>query len=267
MYAIAISGRHGTRSDSAVASYHEAIARDGSPAPPSQVQNPSPLKEAIQTPISRSPSPSRPHSPLRLFAWGIHRSQSRDEPFIPVNPFSSRPRWFRSPSSTPRRPFQDLDLECDDTIRTCLPLPIQCTGLQPQIRTWTSNIAFFLMDTLPRQLYLHALLKLPALYFSRVARIFEDAELSKHEIHRMVQMCIPPENSDNADSGQRGASGTASPIPAAARTDATLPFPDEWVSPAVSPALVRFKHSWEMFVDSLLREWKTLNLVSALLCT
>ncbi|KAI0075404.1 hypothetical protein K474DRAFT_1559655, partial [Panus rudis PR-1116 ss-1] len=128
-----------------------------------------------------------------------------------------------------------------------------------------SNVAFFLTDTLPRQLYLHALLRLPALYFSRVARIFEDAELSKHEIHRMVQMCIPPENGENTNSTQ--GPGTASPIPAAARTDPYLPFPDEWVPPAVSPALARFKHSWELFVDSVLREWKTLNLVSALLCT
>ncbi|KAF8976374.1 hypothetical protein BDQ17DRAFT_1187516, partial [Cyathus striatus] len=35
----------------------------------------------------------------------------------------------------------------------------------------------------------------------------------------------------------------------------------------VSPALVRFKYSWEAFVDSLLREWKTLNLTSALLAS
>ena len=46
-----------------------------------------------------------------------------------------------------------------------------------------------------------------------------------------------------------------------------LPFPEDWNPPAVSPAIARFKHSWEQFVDSLLREWKTLNLVSVLLCT
>jgi len=44
-----------------------------------------------------------------------------------------------------------------------------------------------------------------------------------------------------------------------------LPFPDDWSPPVVSPALIRFKHSWEVFIDSLLREWKTLNVVSALL--
>ena len=48
-------------------------------------------------------------------------------------------------------------------------------------------------------------------------------------------------------------------------TQMPLPCPDEWSPPLVSPALVRFKYSWEAFIDSLLREWKTLNLVSALL--
>lgn len=46
-----------------------------------------------------------------------------------------------------------------------------------------------------------------------------------------------------------------------------LPFPEDWAPPAVSPALARFKNSWEEFIDSLLREWKTLNLVSALICS
>ncbi|KAL1742875.1 hypothetical protein HDZ31DRAFT_42292 [Schizophyllum fasciatum] len=44
-----------------------------------------------------------------------------------------------------------------------------------------------------------------------------------------------------------------------------LPLPDEWTPPNVSPALARFKNNWEGFIDSLIREWKTLNLVSALL--
>ncbi|KAG6894776.1 hypothetical protein C0992_004732 [Termitomyces sp. T32_za158] len=44
-----------------------------------------------------------------------------------------------------------------------------------------------------------------------------------------------------------------------------LPLPEEWTTPHVSPALIRFKNSWEVFVDSLIREWKTLNVVSALL--
>ncbi|KAF9530921.1 hypothetical protein CPB83DRAFT_809825 [Crepidotus variabilis] len=46
-----------------------------------------------------------------------------------------------------------------------------------------------------------------------------------------------------------------------------LPFPDEWTPGSVPPALIRFKHSWEAFIDSLVREWKTLNVVSALLAS
>jgi hypothetical protein len=46
-----------------------------------------------------------------------------------------------------------------------------------------------------------------------------------------------------------------------------LPAPEEWTPPNVSPAMARFKRSWEAFVDSVIREWKTLNIVSALLLT
>jgi hypothetical protein len=41
----------------------------------------------------------------------------------------------------------------------------------------------------------------------------------------------------------------------------------EWVAPNVSPAMIRFKESWETFVESVLKEWKTMNVVSALLLT
>ncbi|KAJ7257248.1 hypothetical protein B0H12DRAFT_1015421, partial [Mycena haematopus] len=34
---------------------------------------------------------------------------------------------------------------------------------------------------------------------------------------------------------------------------------------AVSPHLLNFRHSWEGFIDSLLREWKTQNVVAALM--
>lgn len=74
------------------------------------------------------------------------------------------------------------------------------------------------------------------MYFTRVSRIFEEAEVSRPDIERMIQGC---------------AMG--------------LDFPHEWAPPQVSPALSRFKVSWEDFIDSVIREWKTLNVVSALL--
>ncbi|KLO13838.1 hypothetical protein SCHPADRAFT_827372 [Schizopora paradoxa] len=42
-------------------------------------------------------------------------------------------------------------------------------------------------------------------------------------------------------------------------------FPNDWSPPTVSPALSRFKHNWENFIDQVIKEWKTLNIVSALL--
>jgi hypothetical protein len=139
-------------------------------------------------------------------------------------------------------------------------------------------------DTLPRLVYLVLLLRLPAMYFTRVARIFEDAEVSRPDIQRMIDargggsyMMHSASETVHANAGAAGANHgrepgiTLSPNAAAAEqigiaaVAATLPIPDDWSPPVVSPALIRFKHSWEAFIDSLLREWKTLNVISALL--
>lgn len=112
----------------------------------------------------------------------------------------------------------------------------------------------FLLQTFPRHTYLHLMLRLPSLYFERVAKIFEEAEVSRPDIHRISDLCAPLEAAEAAQWLQAGQG-------AAVR----LPYPDDWTPPVVSPALARFKFSWENFVDSLIREWKTLNVVSALL--
>ncbi|KAG5332546.1 hypothetical protein C0989_006918 [Termitomyces sp. Mn162] len=100
----------------------------------------------------------------------------------------------------------------------------------------SSYILAFLLDTLPRQIYLYFLFTLPSLYFSRVARIFEEAELSMPDIKRMA-------------------------IESANNTQDPLWFPSAYGFPPV----MRLKTSWEQFIDSLTKEWKTLNLVSILL--
>ena len=190
-----------------------------------------------------------------------------------MNPFKLRTQWFTSPNSTPQRRPLELNLDCEDTLATCLPSPVTCGIPQHKLRTCGLVTRHFFYDTLPRQLYLHALLKLPALYFSRVARIFEDAEVSKNEIQRMIDICASP----NLDAASEANVTTTTQVPspssgqglgmAQRRGEPILPYPEEWIPPTVTPALARFKNSWEQFVDSLLREWKTLNLVSALLCT
>jgi hypothetical protein len=126
---------------------------------------------------------------------------------------------------------------------------------------------FFLAYTLPRTIYLHLLLRLPSLYFSRVARIFEDAEVSRPDIQRMIDVCLVSTEGLNGEGAPEGHNASLNPGAALSPSPhmAFLPFPEDWNPPAVSPALARFKHSWEAFIDSLLREWKTLNVVSALL--
>jgi len=86
------------------------------------------------------------------------------------------------------------------------------------------------------QLYRHLLLRLPSLYFTRVSRIFEEAEVSRPEMEKMILDCA------------RG-----------------VDFPNDWNPPTVSPALSKFKCNWENLIDQVIKEWKTLNVVSALL--
>jgi hypothetical protein len=106
-----------------------------------------------------------------------------------------------------------------------------------------------LIDAVPRQLYLHVLLRLPALYYRRVARIFEDAQVSRPDItaHPSAPMTT----------------GTRTLL----STPPTPTFLGDGNPRALSPALVRFKTLWEAFIESFLREWKTLNVISTLLLT
>ncbi|KAF9224568.1 hypothetical protein BS17DRAFT_766562 [Gyrodon lividus] len=215
-------------------------------------------KASYDSPIGPSASHSRATSPIRIFNWsGFHRTH--EDPFIPVDPYQLRTRFrhfsLHSPDVENRLSF---DPSCEDNPFCCLP-PLVCSP-KDRILFFLRNARYFIMDTLPRQIYLHLLLRLPSLYFSRIARVYDDAQLSKPDLERMIQ-CYP------SSSQPRQHLRTSSPIPPGAHyhRDPALPFPEEWTTTNVPPALVRFKNSWEAFIDSLMREWKTLNLVSALL--
>lgn len=207
----------------------------------------------------RSPSPSRGVLPLRSFLGRfspLSRAQSREEPFIPVDPFRLHAPISLNPFSrcfgARRRPADDEAASSGQGVSgsyedlgpcgTCT-----CVSVLGSARFHNAHTLAF--DTLPRQLYLYSQLRLPSLYFSRVARIFEDAAVSRPEIQRILDTVEAVETEY-----AQGRSRTVG-----------LPFPEEWVPPNVSPALARFKRSWEGFVDSLVREWKTLNVLSALL--
>ncbi|KAJ7738783.1 hypothetical protein B0H16DRAFT_1891250 [Mycena metata] len=143
-----------------------------------------------------------------------------EPPYVAVNPFSLYP-------SDPVPP---------------LTLPISTGHRRQSMCRRLRNLSIFLR--LPLQIYMHLLLRLPLLYFSRVSRLFEDANLSTLDIRRMVVA--------NAHQWKDGTPGSLM----------TMWLPEE---AALSPNLHNFRHSWEAFIDSLMREWKTQNVVSALM--
>ncbi|PPR00865.1 hypothetical protein CVT24_000317 [Panaeolus cyanescens] len=111
-------------------------------------------------------------------------------------------------------------------------------------QTWPYILAF-LIDTIPRQIYLHLLLRLPYLYFTRVSRIFEEAEMSIPEIKQGI-------------------------LETAQQQRELLPkMANAWAfePPVASEPYENLNKSWTGFIDSLLKEWKTLNIISVLLLT
>ncbi len=85
-------------------------------------------------------------------------------------------------------------------------------------------------------LYRHLLFRLPSMYFFRVLRLFEDAEVSKPEMEQLVNGSVKRQS-----------------------------YAEDWSPSSNTPGLKRFKHNWEVFIDQVMQEWKTLNVVSALM--
>ena len=103
-------------------------------------------------------------------------------------------------------------------------------------------VAAFALDTLPRQLYLHFLLRLPYMYFSRVTRIFEEADMSMPQIKQGIL---------------EAAIQLKEPVKGIA---------DAWkLEPVENVQYFKLQNTWQSFIDSLIREWKTLNIISVLL--
>lgn len=114
----------------------------------------------------------------------------------------------------------------------------------------TKYILVFIFQSIPQQIYLHFLLRLPSIYFSRVTKVFEDAELCIADIEEMAVRRMDEWHLNVKGGGN---------IPSSALWDQARV--------QVSPALQQFKSSWEDFVDSLIEEWKVLNVISALLAS
>ncbi|KAF7329936.1 hypothetical protein MKEN_00257500 [Mycena kentingensis (nom. inval.)] len=88
-----------------------------------------------------------------------------------------------------------------------------------------------------QQAYFLVLLRTPSLYFTRISRLFEDANVGLPDILRLVA-----EQPTEQDAFQIYS------------TPANLPT-----------RILQFRTTWNNFIDSLMREWKTQNVVSALL--
>jgi hypothetical protein len=91
--------------------------------------------------------------------------------------------------------------------------------------------------------YLSMLLFIPRLYFSRVERILRNAQMSLEDMEHMFVVGLGKWNRKRWNSR----------IPVFIQN-----------SP-MYPAFMQFSLSWEFFIDSLMEEWKTFNIVSVLL--
>ncbi|KAG6887152.1 hypothetical protein C0995_000960 [Termitomyces sp. Mi166 len=104
-------------------------------------------------------------------------------------------------------------------------------GSTTNVRT-LKYILIFLLSALPREIYLYFLLTLPLLYVSRVDEIFQEVERNKSAIEHKMANDVPPWQQTLA---------------------------------ADSPGITRLVNSWGYFIDSSVKEWETLNIVSVLL--
>lgn len=95
-----------------------------------------------------------------------------------------------------------------------------------------------LLDLVFRQIYLHLLLRLPLVYFFRVVEIFEESTLTMDDVKKMAF--------ETAFHGKGKQINERSICNMASHYE-------------------QLEKSWNAFVDSLLRDWNTYNVVSALL--
>lgn len=84
------------------------------------------------------------------------------------------------------------------------------------------------LDQTARQLYSHFLFRMPSMYYSRVVKVFCNSQIKHEDLEKLKKV-------------------------------------GEMDDTEVTPTLMLFRIFWCEFVDTLIEEWKTLNLISALL--
>ncbi|KDR85877.1 hypothetical protein GALMADRAFT_235010 [Galerina marginata CBS 339.88] len=216
-----------------------------------QDEEQTPIPMPLSLPPAKSPSPERSPSPSF--------SQGTDSFGLPARVLGD------SPHAAPTHTYSHVRVSPSD--ESSKPINATTTGLNAsdvkpeELNTPASTQAYiiaFFVDTLPRQLYLYLLLRLPYLYFSRVTRIFEEAELSMPMIRQGI-LDAAKLKMGGYEIGQSMDMGRGWGHP-------RHPW---WLNlePSENMAYTRLQHTWQTFIDSLLKEWKTLNIISALLLT
>lgn len=183
----------------------------------------------------RSPNDPQYSSPTYAPGDYAHSTHS-DRTYVAVDPF----RPTVTPPASRQQPVEELGSPAAAPapyLPAGVSVPAHPPSSEPTgARIVSAYLITFLCDTAPRQLYLYFLLGLPSLYFSRVTRIFEEAELSMPEIKRIAMETVKQRKEG-------------------------FPMP----TPAWDLDHSKLRNSWENFIDSLMREWKTQNVVSVLL--
>lgn len=199
--------------------------------PPQPGPQAAPLQTPLQPPVSHpdfSPHPrleALPQEhPIPHTTPGSVSAVS-GSPYVPVNP-------FRPPTTRPQ--VRPLDEEAAPAASDA-PEALSKADISERVYS-------FVFRRVPQEIYLHFLLRLPALYWSRVSRIFREAELGTQEIKQSTLATLRKQKDRSR----------------------YIVYPHELTHDPRSP-FGHLKTSWEGFINSLMREWKTLNLVSVLL--
>ena len=266
-----------------------STSRSDDRLPPAVVVSPlsapePPIPSSMASPIAIRPSPLRSRSGSRRSR--SERSRSRTPPIMPDHSpefisFELPQSQRSSGSPTPylhvisqnlrnpiviQRPPHDLGSSSAHPLslvhektesstsassrRSAVNSPSASSDEKRPVGFWDSSetvhlltcVAAFVFDTLPRQIYLHFLLRLPYMYFSRVARIFQEAEAT------LVQI-------------KEGILSAAIQLKEPVKT-----FADAWkLEPVESVEYSKLRKTWQSFIDSLIKEWETLNIISVLL--
>ncbi|KAL1746967.1 hypothetical protein HDZ31DRAFT_32949, partial [Schizophyllum fasciatum] len=114
----------------------------------------------------------------------------------------------------------------------------------------------FLTYRLPQFFYQTLLFRMPVFYYGRVSRVLEDAEMSLADVRKLAMTTASEWKTKDKKQQEEMLD----------RLDhmTNWNYASQYAS-QVTPAMRRFRESWESFVDSLIREWKTQNIISALL--